>query len=189
MKKKYLIIGGSIVLIFVLIGVAFFLLKGNVSKAEALDLAFDYLGKSQSDFSYTKVSKEIDENLYEIELKDDTYKYEIDINMTSGKIMDFEKEKIHNIQDNNNTTNKNDQPSNTKKTTSNEKYISADEAKKIALNHAKVKKSDVVFENVNRELEDGKMVYEIDFLYNNKEYDYEIDAKNGNVIKYDIDIR
>ncbi len=193
MKKKYFIIGGSVVFVLVLIVVAFFLLKGNISKAEALDIAFDYLGKSQSDFTSTKVNKELDDNLYEVELNDGTYKYEIDINMTSGKVMDFEKEQIYKHQENNNdTTNKTQSSSSNttnKKTTSKEKYISANEAKKIALKHAKAKESDVVFENVKRDLEDGKMVYEIDFIYNKKEYEYEIDAKKGNIIKYDVEVR
>lgn len=195
MNKKNLIIGGSIALVLILAGVVFFLLRGNISKAEALNIAFEYLNKSQSDFVSTKVNKEIDDNLYEVELNDGTYKYEIDINMTNGKVMDFEKEQIYNLQNdndnndiNNNQSNSNNKTTN-KKNTSNEKYISADEAKTIALKHAKVKKGDAVFENVKKELEDGIVVYEIDFICNNKEYEYEIDAKKGTIIKHDIDIR
>lgn len=36
-------------------------------------------------------------------------------------------------------------------------------------------------------MDDGQMVYEFEFIYNNKEYDYKINANNGNIISFEQD--
>lgn len=63
--------------------------------------------------------------------------------------------------------------------------ISVDEAKQIALKHAKLTSDKVTFIKVEFDAEDGK--YEIEFSYNSKEYDYEINAYTGKLISYEID--
>lgn len=168
MKKRYFIISGLVLILFIFM---FLILRVRVSKNEALNISYNYLNMKESDFSYKKVSKDLWENSYEVELNDGTYKYDIDINRTSGKVLSFEKEPIY----------KDELLSN------NENYISVNEAKKIVLNHAKASESDAVFNIVNKELEDGIVIYDIEFIYKNKKYDYEIDAKTGNIIKYEID--
>ncbi len=64
--------------------------------------------------------------------------------------------------------------------------ISAEEAKDIALNHAKVSKSNAKFTKIKLDMENGISVYEIEFLSNNKEYDYSINSTNGKIVKFEI---
>lgn len=66
--------------------------------------------------------------------------------------------------------------------------ISADRAKEIALNHAGVLKEDATFLKAERDSENGKAVYEVEFYSKDKkEYDYEIDANTGDILSYDTD--
>jgi len=66
--------------------------------------------------------------------------------------------------------------------------ISLDKAKEIALSHAGLSNDQVTFVQANKDFDDGIQKYEIEFYCNGKEYDYEINASNGQIIKYDYDI-
>ena len=69
------------------------------------------------------------------------------------------------------------------------KKITADEAKRIALAHAKLAENDVTFVKVELELEDNnRYEYDVDFYSGNVEYDYEIDAVSGTILSADKDI-
>lgn len=65
--------------------------------------------------------------------------------------------------------------------------ITTDQAKEIALKHAELTEDQVSFITTKSEFDDGIEKYNIEFYYNNKEYDYEINAANGQIIKYDLD--
>ena len=62
-------------------------------------------------------------------------------------------------------------------------YISADRAKQIALNDAGVKEANAVFLRANLDWDDGRMKYEVEFYSGTTEYDYDIDALTGAVVK------
>lgn len=66
--------------------------------------------------------------------------------------------------------------------------ISEEKAKKIALDHAGLKESEVKHLFVELDHDDGILRYEIDFRQGKYEYDYEIDAKTGKILSYDKDI-
>lgn len=68
-----------------------------------------------------------------------------------------------------------------------ETAISLEQAKNIAFSHAGVKESDVRMKKAKLDKEKGKFVYEIEFYYGNAEYEYDIDADNGNIIKFEKD--
>ena len=66
--------------------------------------------------------------------------------------------------------------------------ISKEKAKGIALTKAGLTEDEVTFVRVERDRDDGKTVYEVEFYTkDNIEYDYEIDAKSGKIISYDAD--
>lgn len=66
--------------------------------------------------------------------------------------------------------------------------IGAEKAKEIALQHAGVSASNAVFVKAEREYDDGRLTYDVDFYAGNKEYDYEILASDGTILSYDADI-
>ena len=66
-------------------------------------------------------------------------------------------------------------------------YLGADQAKEIAFSHAEVSESEVTGLKIELDSDDGEMVYEIDFYVKGFEYEYEIHAKNGRILDFDID--
>lgn len=63
-------------------------------------------------------------------------------------------------------------------------YIGLEAAKAAALKHAGVSASDATFVDAEYDYDGGKMIYEVEFHVNGTEYDYEIDAQTGAVVKY-----
>lgn len=82
--------------------------------------------------------------------------------------------------DTNNNTNSGNQSADTK--------ISKDEAKAKALKHAGVEEKDIKGFDIDIDRENGKTIYEIDFMSGNTEYSYDIDANSGDIIESDRDL-
>lgn len=61
-------------------------------------------------------------------------------------------------------------------------------AKEIALNHAGLKEADVTFIKVERDYDNGRLKYEVEFYSGNQEYDYDILASTGEILSFDYDI-
>lgn len=67
-------------------------------------------------------------------------------------------------------------------------YIGEEEARRIALEHAKLEENQVTFVSSSLEFDDGQWEYDVEFYTADyKEYDYEIDAYTGAVISFDYD--
>ena len=62
-------------------------------------------------------------------------------------------------------------------------YITAEEARSAALTHAGVSESSVAQMEIEFDSEDGLMVYEVEFYAGGAEYDYDINARTGAVVK------
>lgn len=65
--------------------------------------------------------------------------------------------------------------------------ITAEQAKQTALKDANLSESDVTGLKVEFENDDGALKYDVDFSANGKDYDYDIDATNGEIISSDKD--
>lgn len=66
-------------------------------------------------------------------------------------------------------------------------YIGTDKVKKIISERLKVDISALKRLDIELDYDDGKMVYDVEFYYLNIEYDLEIDAKTGDIIKFESD--
>lgn len=62
-------------------------------------------------------------------------------------------------------------------------YISREKAEAAALKDAGVKRADVTFEKSELDRDGDRAVYDIEFYSAEKEYDYEIDALTGEILK------
>ena len=69
--------------------------------------------------------------------------------------------------------------------TSDKAYIGAERAKSIALSHASLAETAVFDLDCELDYEYGRMVYEVDFDANGAEYEYEIDAKSGDILLFE----
>ena len=65
--------------------------------------------------------------------------------------------------------------------------IGIDKATEIALADAGLAASDVQFTKQSAEIDDGVNIYEVEFVSGNTEYEYDIDAKTGNILSRDTD--
>lgn len=66
--------------------------------------------------------------------------------------------------------------------------ITIEQAKEIALKNSNLINEQVSFIKADTELDNGIEKYNIEFYNENKEYDYEINAADGQIIEYDYDI-
>ena len=66
--------------------------------------------------------------------------------------------------------------------------ITEDEAKKVALEHAGMKESDVTNLKIELDTDDGIKEYEVEFFSGNTEFDYDINAISGEIISVENDV-
>ena len=141
-----------------------------MSQAKAKEVVLNHAKVSASQATFTEIELDRDDNRweYEIDFRTSTAKYEYEIDAVTGKILDVEVERI-------------------KSSSSTSTYIGTEKAKSIALSHAKLSTSQVRFEKVKLEKDDGVYYYEVEFLANGLEYEYEINAKTGKIVDWEID--
>ena len=65
--------------------------------------------------------------------------------------------------------------------------ITEQDAKNIALSNAGVSETDIIYITVKQDWDDGRAEYEVDFIADGIEYEYEIDAASGNVISWEAE--
>ena len=66
--------------------------------------------------------------------------------------------------------------------------IGKDKAKAIALSNAGLTESQVTRLHVERDRDDGRIEYNVEFTANGKEYDYEISGSSGKILDYDVEV-
>lgn len=146
---------------------------GNASKSKyiSIDEVKNIVFKDSKVNSCKVTNLEIDYDyddgimVYDIEFIYDNIEYDYEVDATSGKILDRE---VENKKVNINTT---------------KIYLSKDKIKEIVLNKTKVS-SYYDFE-IEFEFKSGKAIYEVEFETKDREYDIEVDAINGSIIKYE----
>lgn len=144
----------------------------QITLEEAKEVALSYLNLDNSEVTFTKNKLDLENGIliYELELFTTDMEYEIDINAYNKGIIRVEKDNKNHYNIDNNSNN----------------YIGSDKAKDIALNHSGIS-DNVVWKRTEFDFENNIPIYEVEFYYNNMEYNYEINAINGNIIKYEID--
>ncbi|WP_298033671.1 PepSY domain-containing protein [uncultured Dysosmobacter sp.] len=65
--------------------------------------------------------------------------------------------------------------------------IGQDAAKAAALAHAGAAENNVTWLKVQKDWDDGRTEYELEFIYGSTEYEYTIDAANGTILKYETE--
>ena len=146
----------------------------TITAEEAKAIALKHAGVKAENAVFDKTEKDHEDGrlVYEVEFKSAGYEYDYEIDAKTGEILKAEKESDDvepPIPDTGDT-------------------ITADEAKSIALKHAGVKTENAVFDKTEKDYEDGRLVYEVEFKSAGYEYDYEIDAKTGEILKAEKDI-
>ncbi len=93
------------------------------------------------------------------------------------------------ISNGNSTGMNNNDNNNNSNSTGEEKsrFIGEEKAKDIALKKANVTTESVIFDRVELEQDDGVWKYEVDFKKDTTEYDTEINATDGSILKWEVE--
>ena len=145
--------------------------------------AEEYAGTTALDSVTAEVDPELDESPahYEVELHTAWGEFEYLVDAYTGKVLSGQK----------NLLTAASTPSETMKPTAPSEAaqnIGHAKAKSIALNHAGVSENQAYDMEIELDDEDGKLVYEIEFKSGNMEYDYEINAATGAILKHEAEI-
>ena len=65
--------------------------------------------------------------------------------------------------------------------------LTKDEAKKIALDKAGVTAAEATFTKAKLDYDDGREEYEFEFYANGREFEVDVDANTGRVVKFDVE--
>lgn len=183
--------------------------KAYIGKEEALNRACTHAGIAVSEAQLVEVEFDSEKGImvYEVEFSDSVAEYEYDIDAVTGEVlkfetgpikgagaqasgtvlksdMDTEYEHHHGEGNGHHGTN----ASGTAQPTANASYIGEEAAWAAALGHAGVSEDALTKKEIKLDREDGRMIYEIEFDAGRKEYEYEIDAVSGDILKYEIDL-
>lgn len=186
--KKALIIILSIVAILLVIGIGIFIYMKvtYLSENEVKEIVINDTGLNSNDIYFDNVELDMEDNAYDVDFYYNNVEYEYKIDAKNGRIIynnfNIDNTSNQNNNDTNATNETNENTNNNSNITTTE--ITLDEAKNIALEHAQLNENDVTFTKTQMDTDDGKQVYDIIFIYNNEEYDYEIAVSNGEVISY-----
>ena len=161
-------------------------LASNITIDQAKEIALKHSNLTSDEVSFIKAEKDMDNGIekYDIEFYYNNKEYDYEINAANGEIINYDYDvENYNIQS---PQQSNSQPQNNQQQT-NTSNISIDKAKEIALNHAGLAANQVSFVKAEKDMDDGIVKYDIEFYYNNREYNYEINANNGNIMSYEQD--
>lgn len=155
--------------------------QAYIGQDAALKAACDHAGIATSDVQglSTEFGWSPKGMVYELDFCSGGTEYEYDINATDGSVVKYEQEPCDHTWHNSST--------NTGNGTNTTSFIGESAATTAALSHAKVDQSAAQSLTVKLDEDDGVMYYEIEFCSNGVEYDYEVNATTGAVVKFEQD--
>lgn len=176
----------------------------KITVDEAKKTAIDDAGAKEKDVTLKKAGLTTDDGIvkYEVEFYYKDFEYEYDIDPGSGKITDCDKEamdsedyaKMKLLQErasdkeSDKSAEKPAEKPSDKSSKENKVYIlTIKDAQKIAYDDAGVKEKDIVLKKAVLTTDDGTDMYEVEFYYNDFEYEYDIDPKTGIITDLDRD--
>ena len=173
-----------------------------IGKDAAAYAAEQYAGTTAVDSVAAEVDPELDESPahYEVELQTAWGEFEYLVDAYTSKVLSGQKDLLAAVSASNETTkpsgqkpasasNETTKPSDQKPAPSGTvQDIGYAKAKSIALNHAGLSENQAYDMDIELDDEDGTLVYEIEFKSGNMEYDYEIDAASGTILKHEAEL-
>lgn len=151
---------------------------GYIGEAKAKEIALKHAGLSSSQVTFVKVQLDYDDGRseYEVEFYNSASRteYDYEIDALTGKILSVDYDAEYYTPPSSGST---------------DSHIGLEKAKSLALSRAGLTASQVTFKKASLDWDDGRAVYEIEFISGNLEHEFEIDALTGSVLDYDRDSR
>lgn len=162
--------------------------NSKITMEQAQEIALKHAKLTSDQVSFIKTDTELENGIevYNIEFSYENKEYDYKINSANGEIVEYDSdiEDYDITQQQATKENKSVTPNNQN---SNNSKITVEKAKEISLKHANLKDNQVVFDKTEMDYDNGVQIYDIEFHYNNIEYNYEIDANTGNILSYSQD--
>ena len=148
----------------------------DIDLEEAKEIALKDAGLKEKDVTFVTAKVDYDDGrkYYDVEFYYNGVEYDYEIDAESGRIVDFDKDfegRLPVVKEEEETKDE----------------ITAEKAKEIALKHAGLKESEVTRLKAERDRDDGIVKYDVEFQQGRMEYDYEIDAETGKILKAEKD--
>ena len=155
-----------------------------IGRDAARTAAEQYAGTTALNSVTAEVDSELDESPahYEVELHTAWGEFEYLVDAYTGKVLSGQKDLLSIVSGQGDVS----KPVDSKTTPSGD--IGYAKAKSIALNHAGVNENKAYDIGIELDDEDGRLVYEVEFKSGNVEYDYEIDASSGAILKHETEL-
>ena len=151
-----------------------------ISEDEAKQAAFDHAGVSEADVTGLRIRLDYDDGrqVYDVEFYSGSKEYDYEISASDGSVLSFDQEMDEWAAAQN--------AAGTQNTTGQAASITETDARALALEQV----PGATDENIVKfaqDYDDGRTVYEIEIIYNRAEYDIEIDASTGTILKMEQD--
>ena len=155
-----------------------------IGRDAARTAAEQYAGTTALNSVTAEIDPELDESPahYEVELHTAWGEFEYLVDAYTGKVLSGQKDLLSIVSGQGDVS----KPVDSKTTPSGD--IGYAKAKSIALNHAGVNENKAYDMGIELDDEDGRLVYEVEFKSGNVEYDYEIDASSGAILKHETEL-
>ena len=142
----------------------------SMSEEEARNIALQRVGKTSDEVTFTRVriDRENGITVYDVYFYDMEKEYELSIDVDTKEVVSYKEDYL-----------------NTNQGPTNQDYIGVEKAREIVLNHAGLSSNEVIFSKVELDVDYGFATYEIEFYYQYYEYDYEVNAATGEILKYE----
>lgn len=172
--------------------------KGYIGVDDAKTAAYAHAGVSASDVLYVETDFDSEHGVmvYEVEFYAGSVEYEYDINALTGDVVKFEQEQTGNLAGNGSGNSGSgtgtgagtgNQYGNGAGSVDTGSFIGEAAAKAAALSDAGVSESEVTRLKCELDRDHGSYKYEIEFNVGRTEYEYEVDAYSGAILKAEQD--
>lgn len=139
--------------------------QGTYDAEACRTIALQHAGVSASEavFTKTELEHEHGQRYYELEFYTASAEFEYKVDTATGAVLEAERQDIAAV------------------------HYSLEDAKNIALANAGLTAGQVYFEKAEQDEDDGQIYYELEFVAGGREYEYEIDATTGAILKAERD--
>ena len=150
--------------------------SASITEEQAKEIAANHAGVAVADLTFHSVSLEEDDGrrVYDVEFYSGSTEYDYEIDAATGDILSYDND-VENFSI----------PQ--QQSTATGSYIGEDAAKAAALQRAGLTEDQVRWEKCELDEDDGRFSYELEFTSGQHEYECEVEAFTGEIVKFEQD--
>ena len=184
MKKRLAVLGTGMAAGAICMVMAMTVFAAGITEDRAKEIALENAKVSQEDVSFiwTEVDYDHGRKIYDVEFFTKDYKeYDYEIDAENGTILEMDYDAEYELRD------RREDRSRREGSAQADDLITAEEAKAAALKQVGLEDSQVRWGRIEKDYDDGRILYEGKFFYNEMEYEFEVDGRDGRVVEWDVE--